>query len=182
MTRVRYLLAGLLVGIPLLLIQAGPALACTCNRVQVDAALADSDGAFVGVLVGQDFLALGEVKSVDPELSVVNHFEVEWAVKGAIGESVDVLASASGGSCGLELAVGQRSGLLLRRGITAWESSMCQKTDPDALLAVAAEKPNTAPVPAFSVPEMLQLFVAIGVVLLAIPLGLALRRVVRRRS
>ena len=175
MTRARCLLAALLVVIPMLMVPAGPALACSCDyattTAQLKAALRRVDGAFVGVLVGQDFLAPGEVRSTDREMAAVHHFEVERAVKGGIGERVEVLAPGSGGSCGLELSVGERSGLLLGRGIIAWESSMCGATDPDALLAVATDESDPSPAPPFS--SDVRLVLVTGVVLLAIALGLA---------
>lgn len=178
MTRVRCLLAALLVAIPLLVIHAGPALACSCSR-DVKAQLPASDGAFVGVLVSRSVLP-GPVEGLDPELRGVNHFMVERAVKGEIGESIAVLDTGSGASCGLELSVGDRSGLLVGRGAGQWVSSMCGTSDPDALLAAASEKPDTSALPALLGSEM-RLVAVTGVVLLSLPLGLAFGRAVRRR-
>lgn len=177
MTRVRCLLAALLVVTPMLVISVEPALACTCVRAgttaQIRAFLPRVEGAFVGVLVGQDVLAPGDARiDRDPGLGVVNHFAVERVVKGGIGERVEVLAFGSGGDCGLELSVGERSGLLLGRGTTMWTSSMCGETDPDALLAASTDEPDPS--------SGARLFLGTGVVLLALALGLAAAR--RRRS
>ena len=178
MTRVRCLLVALLMAIPLLVLHARPALACSCSR-DVKADLGGSDGAFVGVLIAQTVLP-GPVEGLDPELQGVNHFMVERAVKGEIGGSIAVLDTGSGASCGLELSIGDRSGLLVGRRAGQWVSSMCHTSDPDALLAAASEKAGTSALPALLGSEM-RLLAVIGVVLLALPLGLAFARAVRRR-
>jgi hypothetical protein len=167
-----------LVAIPFVVNQAGPAFACSCHR-DVKADLATSEGAFVGVLTSQSVLP-GPVEFLSPELRVVNHFMVEQAVKGEIGESIAVLDTGNGASCGLELSVGDRSGLLVGRGAGQWVSSMCQKSDPDALLAAASEKPHTPALPALLRSDRRGIAVT-GVVLLALPLGLAVGRAIRRR-
>jgi hypothetical protein len=173
--------AALVVAVPLAVFQARPALACSCDRqTPLKEALARSDGAFVGVLVGQAPYA-GPVEFMDPEMRVLGHFEVERVVKGEIGWRLEVLHTDNGASCGLELSVGERSGLLVHRGVAVWGSDMCNKAEPDALLAVAADTPVTL--------RLLGLFKSVmrtavvgGVVVLAIPLGLAVRRSARRRA
>jgi hypothetical protein len=121
----------------LLTLQAGPAFACSCQAgVRVADALAGADGAFVGVLTGQDD-PLGHGPLVSSGRPVVNHFEVERVVKGDIGARVDVEAAASGVSCGLELEVGERVGLLLLRTATGWRSSLCSQAAPAELLGLA---------------------------------------------
>jgi hypothetical protein len=127
-------LAVLLAAGGLLIAGAGPALACSCRAgVPVEESLSESDAAFVGVFTGRD----------DPIVpggligAVVNHFLVERSVKGDIGERVDVQAAAGGASCGLELEVGQRTGLLLRNDAGGWSSGLCSQVEPQALLAFA---------------------------------------------
>ena len=185
MTRLRCLLAALLVALPLLVSQAGPAMACTCRELPVKEGLADSDGAFVGVLV--ESVPRSRPVNHDPfqpdlqrleHRAVANHFEVQRVVKGEIGGRVEVLAPVSGASCGMEESLGKRVGVFLHRDVDAWVSSMCHKSDPDALLAVATEADNASP--AFSTEKVLLL--ASGLGLLAIPIGLATRRSVRRRA
>ncbi len=158
-----------------LVVQAAPALACSCRAdVQVAEALATSDGAFVGVLTGID-----DPPTAGPIISsgrpVVNHFDVERSVKGGIGDRVDVEAAASGASCGLEVAVGQRVGLLLRRSATGWTSSLCAKAEPEALLAVAT-RPAAGPVPPSPEPSERGFFLALGALAVAALLGLAVLR------
>ena len=104
---------------------------------------------------------------------------VERTVKGEIGQAIAVLHTGNGGSCGLELSVGDRTGLLVGRGAGQWVSSMCGKTDADALVAAASEKPGTSVLPALLGSGMRVL--AVTAVVLALPLGLAFRRAVRRR-
>lgn len=131
---VRMVLAVLLVAGGLIVVGAGPALACSCRAgVPVEDSLSESDAAFVGVFTGRD----------DPIVpggligAVVNHFLVERSVKGDIGDRIDVQAAASGASCGLELEVGQRTGLLLRNDAGGWASGLCSQVEPQALLALA---------------------------------------------
>ena len=120
-----------------LVLHAPPAYACSCRAdVLVADALAESDAAFVGVFTGrEDPLVQGEL--IFSGRPVVNHFEVERTVKGNIGGRVDVEAAASGASCGLELEVGDRTGLFLEATGTGWRSSLCSQTDSAGLLAFA---------------------------------------------
>ena len=131
----RSVLAVLLAAGGLLAVGAAPAFACSCRAgVPVEESLAESDGAFVGVFTGRDD-PLGQGDIVSSGRRVLNHFQVERPVKGDIGERVDVQAAASGASCGLELEVGQRTGLLLRRDAGGWTSGLCSQVEPQALLA-----------------------------------------------
>ncbi len=159
-----------------LVLQAAPALACSCRAdVQVADALATSDGAFVGVLTGiDDPLVAGTL--ISSARSVINHFDVERSVKGGIGDRVEVEAAASGASCGLEVPVGRRVGLLLRRSATGWTSSLCSQTEPAALLTAAPAPPG--PAPAGGEPSERGFFVALAFLALAVPVGLV---VLRRR-
>lgn len=120
-----------------LMLVAAPANACSCQAgVRVADVLARSDGAFVGVYLGrEDPLPQGEL--IFSGRPVINHFEVERAVKGDIGGRVAVEAAASGASCGLEMEVGDRTGLLLQWTPTGWRSSLCDQTEPAGLLAFA---------------------------------------------
>ena len=134
---VRSVLAVLMAAGGLLVVEAGPALACSCRaEVPVAEALSESDGAFVGVFTGRDD-PLGQGDVITSARGVLNHFQVERSVKGDIGGRVDVQAAAGGASCGLELSVGERTGLLLRRDAGSWTSSLCSQVEPQALLAFA---------------------------------------------
>ena len=124
---------------------AEPAFACSCRAgVPIEESLSESDGAFVGVFTGrEDPLGQGDV--ISSGRRVLNHFQVEHPVKGEISGRVDVTAAASGASCGFELEVGQRTGLLLRRdGGGGWTSGLCSQVDPQALLAFAPATASSA--------------------------------------
>lgn len=168
---VRSVLAVLLAAGGLLVVEAGPALACSCRAgVPVGEALSEHDGAFVGVFTGQvDPMRPGdEISSARP---VLNHFTVERSVKGDIGERVEVQAAASGASCGLELEVGQRTGLLLRGEPGSWTSGLCSQLEPQALLAFA---PSAGSVDG-------GLIVLVSLLVLAV-LGAVVLEVVHRRA
>lgn len=129
MTRLAVLVAALAAS----LVLVGQALACSCAPVDVRDALARSDGAFVGVLTE---------RVVDGE-EAIHTFEVETAVKGALGETVVVRSHRDGATCGLEIPVGGRVGLLLTADGAEWRSNLCSQVDPDEL--VAAAQPLPAP-------------------------------------
>ena len=119
-----------------LLVVAGAqvAHACSCLIGDPRDALHRSDGAFVGTLV--------ERSEVDEQTSIFT-FEVETAVKGTIGTTIDVRSNSNGASCGLEVEIGQRIGLLL--GIDedgAWISNLCSQIDPEVLLSAAEPLPE----------------------------------------
>ena len=162
-----------------LALQASPAYACSCRAgVLVADALAESDAAFVGVYTGrEDPFVHGEL--ISSGRPVINHFEVERTVKGDIGGRVDVEAAASGASCGLELEVGERTGLFLQWSGTGWRSSLCAQTEPAGLLAFAP----AVGVPAGEAdPSERGVFVAFGLLALAVAGYFAVDRVRRRRS
>lgn len=157
----------------LLVVGAGPASACSCPANQpVEEPLSHSDGAFVGVLIGRDEPDAGGV--FNPGRRVVNHFKVERSVKGVLGERVAVEADVSGASCGLELEVGQRTGLLLFRHAGGWTSNLCAQVEPQALLAFA-------PAAAGAGTTDWGLIVLVGLLVLAVA-GAVVWEVVHRRS
>ena len=119
-----------------LLVVAGAqvAHACSCLIGDPRDALHRSDGAFVGTLV--------ERTEVDEQTSIFT-FEVETAVKGTIGATIDVRSNSNGASCGLEVEIGQRIGLLLGTDEDgAWISNLCSQIDPEVLLNAAEPLPE----------------------------------------
>jgi hypothetical protein len=171
-----------------LALQVSPAQACSCRAdVQVADALAASDAAFVGVFTGRDDpLVHGEI--ISSARPVLNHFEVERVVKGPIGERVDVEAAASGASCGLEVEVGEQAGVLLTWTGTGWRSSLCNQTEAAELMAFAPAAAPAAPAaapgrnaaPAESEPSERGFFVAVGLLVLAVPVFFGVQRWRRR--
>jgi hypothetical protein len=105
--------------------------ACSCAPPNPRAALAQGDGAFVGRLAN---------RRETGQLAVLT-FSVERALKGSIGDTVEVVTPSSSAGCGLELAVGTRTGLVLGRGGSAWRGSLCWQFEPEALLAAALPLP-----------------------------------------
>lgn len=121
--------------------------ACSCAPVHPRAGLKSADGAVVGSLISR-----GEPKGEGGVLSggeSVNWtFDVEVAVKGDIGETVDVVSAWSGVSCGLGVHVGERVGVLLTLGDRGrWRSGLCYTLDANDLLAAAGPLPGSIPSP-----------------------------------
>ena len=118
----------------LVLVGAQAAHACSCFIGDPRDALHRSDGAFIGTFVGRT--------EVDDQTAIFS-FDVETAVKGTIGTTIDVRSNSNGASCGLEVEIGQRIGLLL--GIDAdgaWISNLCSQIDPTVLLKAAEPLPE----------------------------------------
>jgi hypothetical protein len=114
---------------------AGDALACSCLPVDLARDLPRADGAFVGTVL--------ERRST--EASVIMLFRVEQVYKGEIENRIEVETARDGATCGLELAIGQRIGLLLDREGELWRSSLCSQVDPAEFLALADVKDNELP-------------------------------------
>ncbi len=175
----RTVVATLVMTATLLLVETPAAMACSCRSdVNVAELLAASDGAFVGIYTGRD-----DPLAVEPVINsgraVVNHFVVERAVKGEIGPLMEVEAAASGASCGLELEVGERTGLLLRRVDDTWRSALCQQTEPEALLAFAPGQAGPATMGSALLDDLLVVVVGLCVLVAAAMLAFA---GLRRRS
>jgi len=131
------LLAALVVVTVGLLALPEPAAACSCAAGDPRQVLREADAAFVGTLVARHVERQdGRLFSSGDPATLV--FRVEEAVKGDLGELVEVETAVSGVSCGIEAAVGQRLGLFLTRTSDGWTSSLCQQIDPSVLLAAAA--------------------------------------------
>lgn len=121
-----------------------PAQACSCATFDVRERLPEVDGAFVGRLIARDDPG-GMFSS---ETLVRYRFTVEQPVKGDIPSgTIDVWASSSGASCGLETPVGQRVGLLLDRDGGRWTSGLCYQADPDVLIRAGQPLPPPDGVP-----------------------------------
>ena len=100
--------------------------------------LVEAEGVFVGALVNVD-RNLGPVS--DSSTLVDFEFEVEAALKGDIGETIVVKSAADGASCGFEMPVGARVGILLDRVGDQWEGNLCWTLDADTLLSAAKGPP-----------------------------------------
>ncbi|HUQ23347.1 MAG TPA: hypothetical protein VM049_10090, partial [Gaiellaceae bacterium] len=79
------------------------------------------------------------------EASELLLFRVEQVYKGEIENRIEVETSRDGGTCGLEVAIGQRVGLLLDRDGELWRSNLCSQVDPVAFLELTDVKDNELP-------------------------------------
>lgn len=123
--------ACLAVALAVLAATAEPARACSCALPDARAMLPRADGAIVARLVARRVEG-GRATHV---------FRVLESVKGRFGGTLNVVSAASGAACGLELRVGQTTGLFLQRRGGRWESSLCYQVDADRLRAAARPLP-----------------------------------------
>jgi hypothetical protein len=117
------------------LLFAADAWACTCLPVDLDRDLPGADGAMIGTVLE---------RSVSGTTSRYR-FRVEQVYKGDVEDRAVVFSAADGAACGLELAVGQRVGLLLNRDGDVWRSSLCRQVDPADFLALTKVQDNALP-------------------------------------
>ena len=122
------------------------ALACSCAVGDPVSRLAESDAAFIGRLISSAEPVPDSEGIISTDDPVAWVFEVEEAVKGDLETPLTVMSPWSGMSCGFEVRIGERIGVLLRED-RGWRSGLCSQLDADVLLRAAA------PVPASAVPE-----------------------------
>jgi hypothetical protein len=104
-------------------------------------------------------------------------------LQGDLGPDLDV-QTQSQKDCGVELAVGDRTGLFLRLADDGdWQSDLCMQIDPDSLIAAAGASPGApvGDVPPEPSPRPLWPWLAGGMAL-AVVASLAARRLRRGRS
>jgi hypothetical protein len=103
---------------------------CSCATDEPAAILADAGTVVVGVVEQVD------VRSME---HAVTTLRIERVVNGTVGgnDTIDVHSHAQGSACGLEVSPGQRTALVLERSGRGWESSLCQRLAPGAVLAAA---------------------------------------------
>ena len=119
----------------LALAAAADAYACTCAPVDLERDLPTADGAIIGSVLERRVAGA----------TATYLFRVEQVYKGDIENRAEVMSSVGGASCGLELAVGERVGLLLTREGETWRSSLCQQVDPTDFLALTDVEDNSLP-------------------------------------
>jgi hypothetical protein len=117
------------------LVLSAEAYACSCRPVDLVRDLPAADGAIIGAVLE---------RSVSGDTATYL-FRVEQVYQGAIENRVEVVTPASGASCGLELAVGDRVGLLLTRDGDEWRSGLCSQVDPADFLAQTNVDDNALP-------------------------------------
>jgi hypothetical protein len=117
------------------LVAAAEAYACTCRPVDLERDLPTADGAMIGTVLE---------RRVSGDTATYR-FRVEQVYKGDVENRTEVVSAAGGPACGLELAVGQRVGLLLTRDGDVWQSSVCSQVDPADFLALTNVDDNSLP-------------------------------------
>jgi hypothetical protein len=116
------------------LLAAPAARACSCFLGDPRDALANADGAFIGTLT--------EVTTVADDPAYADYsFEVETAVKGAFGTTLELRAGSTDASCAFEAQPGDRVGAFLSMQDGRWWSGLCNQIDPELLLRAAAPLP-----------------------------------------
>ncbi|MBW3556673.1 MAG: hypothetical protein KY454_07020 [Actinobacteria bacterium] len=140
MTRIFVFALALSFAAAALVATAEPAAACSCAAgpdSSVGPRLANADAAFVGTYLGRNDPLATEPGATGAR-TVINQFQVESAVKGDLGETVEVFSAADDASCGVAPGNGERVGLLLTRGAGGFRSDLCSRVEPDALISAGA--------------------------------------------
>ena len=119
----------------LALVVAAEAYSCSCRPVDLRRDLPTADGAIVGTVLE---------RSVSGRTATYR-FRVEQIYRGDVENRAEVATPVGGAACGLELAVGDRVGLLLTRDGDVWRSGLCSQVDPADFLALANVEDNTLP-------------------------------------
>ena len=109
--------------------------ACSCRPVDLQRDLPVADGAIIGAVLERSISGR----------TATYLFRVEQVYKGEIENRVEVVTPAGGAACGLELAVGDRAGLLLTRDGNVWRSGLCSQVDPADFLAQTNVEDNALP-------------------------------------
>ena len=117
------------------LVLAADAYACSCRPVDLQRDLPTADGAFIGTVLE---------RSVSGQTATYR-FRVEQVYRGNVENRAEVVTPVGGAACGLELAVGDRVGLLLKRDGNVWRSGLCSQVDPADFLALTNVQDNTLP-------------------------------------
>ncbi len=137
MQRLARVVLVLVVAATAMVATAAPAAACSCAAgpdSDVRGRLAKADAAFVGTFIMRNDPLANQPGATGARV-VINQFEVEAALKGEIGETVDVVTAADEGSCGIAPRPGERVGLLLTNSPGGFRSDLCSRVDPDALVS-----------------------------------------------
>lgn len=137
----RSLLVAFLVAGTWIVLSAGESYACSCAAGEPRDALAEADAAFVGTLMERT--EGGPSIPYYGDMVATFRFRVSDDLKGNLDDEIQVVTSADGASCGLEVTEGARVGLFLTfadEGV--WTSGLCSQIEPDVLLRAAAPLPE----------------------------------------
>ena len=121
---------------------ARPAHACSCSGGgDPRDAIKYSDAAVIGTLTGSRRAGpkpTGPTRPSDPPKVLT--FRVDEAIKGDLGESVEV--HEPGDTCGIGVTKGRQAGMFLTLRDGEWHSSLCAQIDPEKLREAAAPLPE----------------------------------------
>lgn len=117
--------------------------ACSCAAMSPREQLEQADAAFVGTLIAREPETVSSDGSIFGGEEVAWTFEVEQAVKGEFGDTVDVQSPIDTAACGFGVIEGQRIGVFLYEHQGQWHGGSCGTVDPDTLLR--AVQPPPAP-------------------------------------
>ena len=117
------------------LVTAAEAYACSCAPVDLERDLPRADGAIIGTVLERSVRGT----------TATYLFRVEQVYKGDVDPRAEVVTSADGASCGLEVGVGERVGLLLTRQGGEWRSGLCSQVEPAEFLELTNVEDNTLP-------------------------------------
>lgn len=138
----RRLLVVALVAYSLLLV-APRAGACTCTSFDTRQALSEAPAAFIGTIVNrQDPPAPIEGQPAPTGSDSIYRFTVDQAVKGPLGEEVEVHSPGDAAACGISAPAEKSVALLLTEENGHWEGSLCRQPSPERLLRAAQPLPG----------------------------------------
>ncbi|MGH2771533.1 MAG: hypothetical protein ACRDIU_00090 [Actinomycetota bacterium] len=135
-----------------LVISPAPVMACSCVALDAESRLATADAAFTGTLV--DVAQTQEGGMFNSAAPVPWRFKVDKVVKGQLGAEVSVMSATSGASCGFDIPVGTRAGVLLHRDGESWTGGLCSQMSAEELLKAAGGS-TTPPEPIPPVPSQI---------------------------
>lgn len=119
--------------VAVLITTATPASACSCASGDARDALARADAAIIGTVLS---------RTPSGEQGASFTFRIDEEVKGDFGETVNVSSANNGAACGLEVGIGQQTGLFLSGSDSeGWSSSLCQQISPEDLREAAQPMP-----------------------------------------
>jgi hypothetical protein len=121
----------------MVLLPISPAHACSCaGDYDPRDALAASDAAIVGTYLGRH-----PADPTDVYGDTIYTFQVDEAVKGSFGETVEVHSGSTGASCGFELPEGASTGLFLHLEEGVYSAGLCDQIQAQRLREAAAPLP-----------------------------------------
>src|SRR5690606_13042449 len=114
--------------------------ACSCVDWSPAEHLEHADAAFVGTLISREDEGWGFWGNSGGEVTWT--FEVEQAVKGELGDTVDVESPIDDADRGFgAMGAPSRVGLFLNKHDGKWPSGSCSRISPDSLLALVEPFP-----------------------------------------